>query len=195
MRQAPIREVPLDKLVKLNALLVKTQYVLLAGLFILMLLLMLTQVLFRYFLEMPLAWSEEVARYIFIVVTYLGAAIAIAEKNHIEINVTGLIYNKLRLGGEQKKKADQILEMTTSLIILSLTGAFTYYCLIYAKEDYTFEQTSTALGIPLYLVSGCIALSMAIMAFHSLIQLLVHSKSILSSCGNDLKQKVKHDAA
>lgn len=180
----------MGKLIKLNALLVKVQYSLLSLIFILMIILMITQVVFRYFLELPLSWSEEVARYIFIVVTYIGATIAIAERTHIEINVTEVIYKKIGLNIDQKLKVDLILEMVASFIILIITSLFTFYCFIYALEDYHFQQTSTALGIPLYLVSGSISLSMFLMAFHSFVQFMVHSREILFG---GQEQNPRHD--
>jgi TRAP-type C4-dicarboxylate transport system permease small subunit len=41
------------------------------------------QVVFRYVVEMPLAWTEEAARYLLVWSTYLGACIAFHEGTHI----------------------------------------------------------------------------------------------------------------
>lgn len=41
------------------------------------------QVLFRFFLDQPLAWTEELARYVLIWITFLGSAYAMAIKAHI----------------------------------------------------------------------------------------------------------------
>lgn len=41
------------------------------------------QVLFRFFLDQPLAWTEELARYLLIWITFLGSAYAMAIKAHI----------------------------------------------------------------------------------------------------------------
>lgn len=170
----------MHKIVKIDTLLVRIQYLLLANLFILMLSLMLAQVFCRYFLEMPLAWSEEVARYMFIVVTYLGATIALAEKSHIEINVTGVIFDKYIRNETKRTKIENYLELSRSTITLIIAAIFSYYCFRYAVEDYNFEQVSTALSIPLYLVSGFIAISMILMVFHSFVQSIVNLKKILS---------------
>jgi len=37
------------------------------------------QVLFRLVLNLPLAWTEELSRYIFIILVYLGASVAAKE--------------------------------------------------------------------------------------------------------------------
>ena len=46
---------------------------------------MLLQIAFRYVLNAPLVWTEELARYLFIWVCYLGAVVALRRGNHIVI--------------------------------------------------------------------------------------------------------------
>ncbi|MDI9479328.1 MAG: TRAP transporter small permease subunit, partial [Bacillota bacterium] len=60
------------KIDKLNKSLVSIEYGVTIPLFLVMVTLMFVQVIFRYFLESPLPWSEEVIRYLFIATTYLG---------------------------------------------------------------------------------------------------------------------------
>jgi len=45
------------------------------------------QVLFRFVLEFPAPWTEEIARYMFVYLTFIGSAIAVREKTHITIEV------------------------------------------------------------------------------------------------------------
>lgn len=47
---------------------------------------MFGQVLFRYILGSPFTWSEEISRYMFIWLTYLGAYAAIERKGHIAVD-------------------------------------------------------------------------------------------------------------
>jgi TRAP-type C4-dicarboxylate transport system permease small subunit len=44
------------------------------------------QVLFRYVLKIPVPWTEELARILFILSMFLGIAIAIREREHIVVN-------------------------------------------------------------------------------------------------------------
>ncbi len=55
-------------------------------LFVLMCLLVLAQIVARK-LDDPLVWSEELARYIFIWVSFLGLAIAVRRNSHISIRL------------------------------------------------------------------------------------------------------------
>lgn len=45
------------------------------------------QVFFRYALDAPLSWSEEVARYFFIWLSLLGASMAVRDGTHINVDV------------------------------------------------------------------------------------------------------------
>lgn len=67
---------------------------LLAAIFVILLL----QIAFRYVLNAPLVWTEELARYLYIWACYLGAAVALRRGNHI---VIALVSERLppRLGG------------------------------------------------------------------------------------------------
>jgi TRAP-type C4-dicarboxylate transport system permease small subunit len=53
--------------------------------FIFMLLCAIMQVMFRYVLKISVPWTEEAARFALIFVTFWGAAIALREREHIEI--------------------------------------------------------------------------------------------------------------
>jgi len=55
------------------------------GLFVAILLVMVLQVVFRYVLNAPLTWTEELARYLYIWACWLGAPVALRRGNHIAI--------------------------------------------------------------------------------------------------------------
>jgi TRAP-type C4-dicarboxylate transport system permease small subunit len=55
------------------------------GLFAAILLVMVLQVAFRYVLNAPLTWTEELARYLYIWACWLGAPVALRRGNHIAI--------------------------------------------------------------------------------------------------------------
>ncbi|NYT36429.1 TRAP transporter small permease [Allopusillimonas soli] len=67
------------------AVLKTTQWVLTAML-LLMTLVLFAQIIFRYFFEMPLVWSEEMALVLMIWVTFLGSALLLASHEHISID-------------------------------------------------------------------------------------------------------------
>mgnify|MGYP003608844836 FL=1 len=53
--------------------------------FVAMTLVIFLQVIFRYFLLQSLSWSEEVARYLFVWLTFLGASVVARSRSHITV--------------------------------------------------------------------------------------------------------------
>lgn len=53
--------------------------------FMLIFAVMLSQIFFRYVLNSPLVWTEELCRYLFIWICFLGWTIALRKKSHISI--------------------------------------------------------------------------------------------------------------
>ncbi len=47
---------------------------------------MFTQVLFRYAFNNSLSWSEEIAKFLFVWITFLGAALCFSEKMHLGVD-------------------------------------------------------------------------------------------------------------
>jgi TRAP-type C4-dicarboxylate transport system permease small subunit len=66
--------------------LAKSVDILLLVLMSLMFMTVCLQVFFRYVLEQPLSWSEEFARYAFVWVSFLGAAMSLGKRLHFGID-------------------------------------------------------------------------------------------------------------
>ena len=60
-----------------------------------MTLVIFAQVIFRYILKSPLAWSEELARYLFVWVSFIGSVVAARRNQHIGVE---MLVNKLPAG-------------------------------------------------------------------------------------------------
>ncbi|WHH59082.1 TRAP transporter small permease [Petroclostridium sp. X23] len=56
------------------------------------------QVVFRYLFNMPLIWSEELARYLHVWITFIGLGYGIRNKSHIEMKI---FYQKLPVAGQK----------------------------------------------------------------------------------------------
>lgn len=71
----------------------------------------------RYVLNDSLAWTEEVARYLLIAVTFLGATIAVKKNTHIHVE---FFYRYLG------RRASRVLATAVDVIRLLLLGYFIY---------------------------------------------------------------------
>lgn len=84
--------------------------------FIVMVIVVLLQVIFRYVMRISVPWTEEFARYLLILITFVGGALAIRDKQHIAVTA---IINKL------PKKAPYYLNKFFNIsIILFLIAVF-----------------------------------------------------------------------
>ncbi|KJS86088.1 MAG: hypothetical protein JM58_07430 [Peptococcaceae bacterium BICA1-8] len=112
------------------------------------------QVIFRYVLEYPLIWTEEIARFMFVWLTFLGSAAAVRTKNHIAMD---LLVNKF------PKK----MQKSVNLLALAI---FLGFCVLLVKQGIflttiNMGQTSDALGVPMGFPYLAIPIGSALMAF------------------------------
>ncbi|MDF2183982.1 TRAP transporter small permease [Grimontia hollisae] len=120
---------------------------------VIMILVTLTQVFFRYIFESPLTWTEELARYCFIWVTFLGAAIGLRRGFHLGVDI---------LVNMMPKKYQTLNEILTNIVLLIFTLTVAYSS-IPVLEIANF-QTSPALGLKLSSIYIVIPISMILMA-------------------------------
>jgi TRAP-type C4-dicarboxylate transport system permease small subunit len=119
--------------------------------------LVLLQVLFRYVLNQPLFWAEEVIRYGLVWSVLLGSALVAYERGHIRIDILGAL-----LGARARRLLD-VLTRTLSwafLVILLVAGA--------RFVERTLFQSSPSLGVPMWVVYAAVPVGAAIEAWFML---------------------------
>jgi TRAP-type C4-dicarboxylate transport system permease small subunit len=114
---------------------------LLAGLFSLILAIILLSVFFRYVINHSLFWSDEVVRYCFVWFILLGAALTLRDRRHLRVE-----YFVEHFPAKLKRTAEYIslLLIAAFSIFLSVAG------IMWVKE--TQGTYTSALGLPLNLV-------------------------------------------
>ncbi len=165
---------------RLNDYAVTVQSHLLVVMFIVLLALMLIQVVYRYFLELPLPWTEEMARYVFVIVTYLGASIAVSNNSHIEINVRDLLLDKFLNSKRLREHWNKTLSLVCELVTFTIAVIISYEFVFMVTDDYTFDQVSTALGFPMYLVSGFVLVCLMMLTMHCLFRVVICAEELAS---------------
>ena len=133
------------------------------------------QVVTRYVFHSPLAWSEELARYLFIYDVMIGAAIAIRRNSHLQIDILiNLMNPKVR---------------TILTIIATLAGmVFMVFLLSYSI---TLVQTgsrtmSAGLGIPMSIPYSCMPVGIVLMLLTSL-EVLLKNIAALREPGKEVQ--------
>lgn len=75
----------------------KFEEVIAVSLFVVLIILGLLQVLFRFVLNFSLDWTEELSRYTFIFLVYMSASLAIMKDRHVRVEIIdGLVSPKTR---------------------------------------------------------------------------------------------------
>lgn len=119
-------------------------------------LILFAQVLARYLGE-SLSWSEEVGRYLLVTITFLGATVAYKRAHFIGLAGFGARFGLL---------VEQIIMRGLQLLNLGCFGLITWYGAIYTVNSW--EQTSTAVQMPMSLPIAVVPLSGAIFLLHIL---------------------------
>lgn len=114
------------------------------------------QVITRFVLKTPLAWSEEIARYMFIWLVWVGAAYATKENKNIKIDILSSKFT-----GTMKVFADIFtgaLFIALMVFMLYTSGKVTY-------TVYASNSIATGSHMPMWIAWFSLPLSMGLMLF------------------------------
>lgn len=98
------------------------------------------QVFMRYVVESSLSWSEELARYLFIWSTYIGAAYAVRKRAHIRVTAA---VDRLPL------RARHGVNLLTHAAFITFAVIVIWQGYVMTARISRFGQTSSSLGIPM----------------------------------------------
>lgn len=123
------------------------------------------QVVFRYILNQPSPWTEELARYIFIWISMIGAAFGVMKHSHFgfELLVKKLPYKLQRF---------EYLFIYACMGILIITLIYHGIKMVHIVSF----QITPALQIPMRYVYFSLPISGILMGFHLLCNFLTHLK-------------------
>lgn len=110
------------------------------------------QVFYRFALGNPLSWSEELARYAFVWITFLGAAVAYRHGAHIVVETIVVLLPR-RLQAALAWVVDAL--MVLALVVLMVQGL--------GIVQISANVEATMLGISMSWVYGAVPVSAAIM--------------------------------
>jgi TRAP-type C4-dicarboxylate transport system permease small subunit len=145
-------------LTKFDNLLAKTEAALLIGLVSVMTVIVFLQVVYRYVLAQPLHWSEEMARYLFVWLSILGATLGLQKRGHFGLDI---FYQMLPDRGRRALEFVIHLLMGTVIFVILVHGI-----LLVQK---TIPQESPAMGISMGWAYACLPVGAGLMAFHLLV--------------------------
>jgi TRAP-type C4-dicarboxylate transport system permease small subunit len=110
------------------------------------------QVIFRFFIQQPLSWSEEVARYVFVWIIWMGAAVVVKQGGHPGMDLLTKSFSPRWRRGVEVAMA---LLYAVTLLTVVVTGS----ALAYAN----MSQPSPAMELPMGIPYAAIPLAAVIM--------------------------------
>ena len=120
------------------------------------------QVILRYIFHNTMPWVEELCRYMFIYLTWLGAARAVVDDKHIRVSV---LRNKL---GDKAKYVDIVVTL-----LCIFTCVFLLKCGIeMIQKMQSFSQRSATLGVPMWYFYIAVPIGAACMGLRYLQKLI-----------------------
>ncbi|MBQ2761407.1 MAG: TRAP transporter small permease [Mailhella sp.] len=109
---------------------------------VIMFVVLLIQTFFRYVLSNSLLWPEEVARYAFIALVYLGAGAAAREGRHLEISVAKSFF------GEKVRRVIVVISSVLTVVFCALMAVWGFDMAMFVKES---GQLSASIPVPTYI--------------------------------------------
>ena len=113
------------------------------------------QVLYRYVFAQPLQWSEELARYLFVWLSILGATLAVQKKGHFGLN---FLYKML------SDRLRRIMQFPIYLLMGIVIFVILFQGIILVQK--TALQDSPAMGISMSWAYASLPVGGALMAIH-----------------------------
>lgn len=134
-------------------------------LFWLLALVVFTQFFTRYVLNDSIGWTEEIARYLLITVTFAGSAIAVRRNTHISVE---FFYRYL------SPTAGRTLALGVDLLKVCVLGAMTWLCITLTLST---RQMMTSIDVSKSVLYGFVAGCFALMTVYAALVTWRHFKS------------------
>jgi TRAP-type C4-dicarboxylate transport system permease small subunit len=120
----------------------------------------LIQVFYRYALDEPLSWSNEIATDLLVYVAFVGLAIGVRDNAHVALHLFE------RRVGARTRRALRAAELLVLGVVLACIGA--------GGAAYAYEQRDVVspIGLPLWVAFAALPLGGALGAFHALVEIV-----------------------
>ena len=96
-------------------------------------------VLVRYFTDQSFAWTEEISVFLLIVLTMTGGSMAFVRNHHIRIEI---------LADNGSPRRQRIMALIANGCVLLFFVLLTVLSVKLVADEYIYEETSPAIGVP-----------------------------------------------
>ncbi|MGI6687960.1 MAG: TRAP transporter small permease [Christensenellales bacterium] len=156
----------------INNILLKIEELVLGGFTLALVVAIFIEVICRYVLFISTAWAEEIARYLFIWMTFIGSAYAFNYSTHIEIDILPQVVEKLKCI-KNKAKAKRIIDLAAIVSTMIFLIVFCFIFNNYLRIIFKTNQTSPTMRIPMGLVYLPVLIGCIITIYHGFFQVIL----------------------
>lgn len=125
-----------------------------------------SQVVLRYAFSSSLIWSEEISRYAFIWLIYVGVSYAVKKQKHLRVDVITALFNE---------KGKTIINIISNIFFLIFSLIITYYGIDIVNR---ITRESAALEIPMEYVYLAIVVGMVLTTIRLIQNIIFDFKKI-----------------
>jgi TRAP-type C4-dicarboxylate transport system permease small subunit len=125
---------------------------------------LIAQVFFRYILQNPLFFAEELALVLLIIATFSGLSLMVADNRLIAIDMFGT-----RISEHKRLWITWVMRA----IVLLLALALTVFSIRYLAVPWVWAETSATLGLPRAYLYAIVTAELCFLVVHQLVELIV----------------------
>lgn len=121
----------------------KSEKYLLTAILVTISVVLVVQVFMRYFVNSPLVWAEELARYLLVWCTMIGTSLAVRESRHIVVDFAPILFGPRSVG---------VFRLISMLGIIVFSIVIIIYSVPFVQRVQQMNQLSPSLEIPVWWV-------------------------------------------
>lgn len=134
---------------------------------------MIIQVAVRFiFTGLNVPWTDELSRYMWISITYIGMGIAISENAHVEISLISSII-AARKTEKQRRMWAMVIDIIRFTFMFILACFLVRYSWPYMLQVKSINMVSAAMQIPTWWLDAVLVVGAISMALHALIRTVI----------------------
>lgn len=139
------------------------------------------QVFMRYVMQDSLSWSEELSRYMFIWLIYVGISYGAKIMRHIKIDASLYMFPKTW-------RAKVVIIGDCLFLIFCIIVI--YYSITLVQRQLLLDQTSPAIGMPMWIVYAAPGVGFALTAFREIQTIIFRFKQLKNNKNYDPSEEL-----
>jgi len=127
----------------------------------------------RYIFKIATPWADELARYLLILLGWMGASCAAADNGHLDIDVITPVLKKLT---RNPNKILAVLHRVAQVLSLVFMGVFIYYYTVFVVKFAKTHTPSATLPFEMWIPMSFVIVGGVLVMLHTILNILLPYK-------------------